>query len=105
MFRRTDAGRHFDVAADILRGQTFQVNLMAEVLPADFSECSGAGMTAAERHVSIRGDDQERCVLYLLGPELKQAERWFIRPLQVVEDQQQRTREGRIPQECCDAVK
>ena len=78
---------------------------MAQVLPTDFSECSGEGMTAAERHVSVCADDQEMCVPYLLGQELQQAERWFIRPLQVIEDQQHRTREGRIPQERRDAVK
>src|SRR6478752_5002990 len=98
MFRRTDAGRQFDVAADVLGGQPFQVNLMTQVLPADFGESSGERMTAAERHVSIRAHDQEMGVPYLLGQELKQAERWFIRPLQVVEDEKQRTREGRIPQ-------
>ena len=71
----------------------------------DFGEGSREGMTAAERHVSVCADDQEMCVPYLLRQELKQPERWFIRPLQVVEDQEHRTREGRIPQERCDAVK
>jgi hypothetical protein len=91
IFRRTDAGRQFDVAADVLPRQPFQADLMAQVLPADFGKGSGEGMTAAQRHVSIRADDQEMCVphrrVYFLGQELKQAERWFIRPLQVVEDQ------------------
>ena len=41
---------------------------------------------------------------YLLGQKLQQAERWFIRPLQIVEDQEHRARAGRIPQECRDAV-
>ena len=78
---------------------------MTQVLATDFGEGSGQGMTAAERHVSVCADDQEMCVPYLLGQKLQQAERWFVRPLQVVEDQEHRTRAGRIPQERRDAVK
>ena len=77
---------------------------MAQVIPADFGKGSGEGMTAAKRHVSVCTDDHEMCVPYLLGQKLQQAERWFIRPLQVVEDQKNRTRAGRIPQERRDAV-
>ena len=61
-------------------------------------------MAAIELHIAVGADDEDAAGGQITGDELQEYEGWFVGPVEVIEDQDQRFYLASVLEERCDGV-
>ena len=102
--RRREPRGHLDVAGDLALGETAQQEAARDRLARQVAERLEEGMLSAELDVAVRADDEEARAPHLAGEELEEQQRGRVRPVEVVEDEDEGLVGGRVAEERRDAV-
>jgi hypothetical protein len=101
---QTLLGARLQERGDFRQGEAAQQQALKAALPAQGRQHLGQRMAPVEVGVAIGAhDEQPRCA-ELLHEKLKEHERGLIRPMQIVEHEQQRPRLGDIGQRLAHGV-
>src|SRR5262245_47230387 len=88
-----------DVARDVRGGQAADLDAMRHRLPRELCERRSQRIAYRRVDVAVRADDEYSTAAQLTRDESQQQQRGFVRGVQVVEDQHERTSGRRVLQE------
>jgi len=89
-FSRHDSGSHLNKPGDVLFGQTAQDDARAQSQSRQLTKRLQERVMTSQVYVAIRADDQNRRIFHVPGKELKQQQRRFVSPMQVIENNDKR---------------